>query len=428
MAEKLAIMGGPKTVTIPFPPYPIIGADEVCAATRVVMSGQLSECARAGVVLQMEEEFARYFGVKHCLSFTAGTAAIAGALFAVGVKPGTEVLTPNQTWISAITAICHAGGTPVFCDTKPSTVHIDPREIRRKAGPHTKAVIVTHIWGIPAEMEPILEVARELRLAVVEDCSHGHGAMYKGKLLGTFGGIGCFSLQASKAIIAGEGGFVITDNKRVYQRAMIPGHHAMRMREELSYADLKPFAEAGGYWKYRISPVEAAIATAQLKRLDHLNAVRQANLDRLQARLRKTVPFISWPRLAAGSKQGWFRAPAFYHYDQRKVAHPLFMRACQAEGAVAVGGYSNWYQMPLFQDLKLYSQLWPAKHVNGVEYKPLPAGALIHDEELRERLITIVIPATEAPMLIDQTAAAIEKVAAHMAALARLQRSGKVRA
>ena len=421
MAEKLAIMGGPKTVTAPYPAYPVIGAEEVCAATRVIMSGELSDCGRGEFVGRMEDDFAAYFGTKYALSFTAGTASIAGALFAVGVKPGTEVLTANNTWISAITAICHAGGTPVFCDIKPGALHIDPAEIRRKAGPRTRAVIVTHLWGIPADMDSILKATRALKVPVVEDASHAHGGMYKGKLVGTLGDVGCFSLQASKAIIAGEGGIMVTNNKRFYQRAMIPGHHAQRLRMSLTYEDLKPFTEAGGYWKYRISPVEAAIATAQLKRLDDLNAARQANFDRLYARLSKNVPFLSWPRLAPGSKRGWYHTPSFYNYDQRKVSCGLFIKACQAEGARLGGeGYGNWYQMPLFQDLKLYSQLWPVKHTNGVEFKPLPPNGLPNDEALRRMIVIISIPATEAPQLMDQTAAAIEKVAANMSSLARL--------
>jgi len=375
MPEKLAMFGGRKAVTLPFPSYPMIGPDEVAAVTRVVMAGHLSEVGRAGPIGEMEDAFAEHFRARYALSFGSGTDSIHGALFAVGVGPGTEVLTANHTWISAITAICHAGGTPVLCDVKKGSLHIDPAEIRRKAGPHTRAVIVTHVWGIPADMDPILEAARERGLAVIEDCSHAHGAMYKGRPVGTMGDCGCFSLQASKAMVAGEGGILITNNKRYYQRAMIPGHHSARLAAELTYKDLKPFAPAGGYWKYRASPVGMAIAREQLKRLDEFNAARQANFDRLHRRLSKTVRFIKWPALARGSRRGWYGTPAFYEYDPRKVSCDLFAEACAAEGVQLGRGYTNWYRTPLFQDVKLYGQLWPVRHANGVEFKPVPPAS-----------------------------------------------------
>jgi len=420
--EKLALFGGPATVRTPFPAYPMIGPAEMAAAARVVASGRLSECGRGGSIGEMEDAFADYFGVKHVLSFGSGTDAIHGALFAVGVRPGTEVLTANDTWISAITAICHAGGTPVFCDVKRGAHHIDPAEIRRKAGPHTKAVIVTHLWGVPADMDAVMKAARAAGLAVIEDCSHAHGAMYKGRLVGTIGRIGCFSLQASKAIVAGEGGVLITNDRRCYQRAMIPGHHEARLARELTYKDLKPFAAAGGYWKYRASPVGMGIAAAQIERLDEFNAARQANFDRLRKLLQRAAPFIRWPRLARGSRRGWYGTPATYEYDQKKVSRNLFVKACGAEGCGMGTGYRNWYREPLFQDLRLYSQLWPVRHANGVEYKPLPENALPHDEELRSKLLVFAMPAVQMPVLMDEMAAAIGKVASAMNELARCQR------
>jgi len=425
MKEKLALLGGAKTVTLSFPPYPMIGPEEVCAVTKTLMNRHLSEVGRGGAVGEMEDAFRDYFGTKHVLSFGSGTDAIHCALFAVGVGPGAEVLTVNNTWISAITAVCHAGGTPVLCDVKRGAFHIDPAEIKRKAGPHTKAVIVTHLWGIPADMDAVLKAARQCGLPVVEDCSHAHGAKYKGKLVGTIGEVGCFSLQGSKAIVAGEGGFLATDNKRFYQRAMIPGHHGGRMGQELTYKDLKPFAAAGGYWKYRASPLGMAIARAQLSKLDGFSAARQANFDRLQKRLKKSVPFIKWPRLAPRSTRGFYGTPALYEYDRKKVSCDLFASACAAEGAGLGRGYANWYQTPLFQDLKLYGQLWPVEHINGVAYRPLPAGALRNDAELRTKQLIFPMPAVEMPALMDQFAAGIEKVAANMAVLARRQKSGR---
>jgi dTDP-4-amino-4,6-dideoxygalactose transaminase len=245
--------------------------------------------------------------------------------------------------------------------------------------------------------------------------------------VGTLGDVGCFSLQGSKSVVAGEGGVMVTDSERCYQRAMIPGHHDERLSQELRLADLEPFAHAGGYWKYRIAPLAAAIATAQLKTLDGRNAARQANFDRLHARLSEQVPFISWPQLPRGSTRGWYGAPATYDYDPERVPRDLFMEACTAEGVPLDSGYQNWYQTPLFQDEGLYSQLWPAIHANGVAYKPLPSGALPNDEAMRKVLLRFQIPAIETPPYMDQIATAVEKVAANMDVLALGRGTGGLR-
>jgi perosamine synthetase len=416
MKETLALFGGPKAVTMRQPPYPVIGPEEIAAVARVMISRELSDIGRGPVVAAMEDSYARHFKTRYALSFSSGTASIAAALFAVGVRPGTEVLTTSNTWISAITAIAHAGGTPVFCDLKPNTLHIDPREIRRKAGPHTKAVIVTHLFGIPADMRPILDVARALKLAVIEDGSHAHGATYRGRFVGTIGDIGCFSLQASKAIVAGEGGFMLTNSKRYYERAMVPGHHGERLRMT-TLAELKPFVPAGGYCKYRISPVEAAIATEQLKRLDALNAARQANFDRLRRGLAKCAPFIRWHRVPPRSTRGWYGTPAFYEYTGG-VSCARFHEACAAEGVpVWLGGYGDWARVPLFQDMRLYSQLWVVKHSNGVEFRPVKPGELPNEAQARQKLLIFSVPAEETPQLVDQWIAAVAKVSANMPAL-----------
>jgi dTDP-4-amino-4,6-dideoxygalactose transaminase len=419
MAKVLALYGGPKAVTLPMPRHPVTGHEEINGVVRALMTGQFSQVTRGGVVAEMEDAIVAYFGVRHCHSFNSGTAAIASGLFALGVGPGDEVLTASNTWISGVCAICHAGAVPVFCDVKKGAQHIDPGEIRRKAGPHTKAVIVTHLWGIPADMDPIMAAARERGLAVLEDGSHAHGGRYKGKLLGTIGDIGAFSLQGSKAIVAGEGGFLITNKTLWYERSMIPGDHGTRLKQELKHKQLAAFTHGGGAWTYRIAPMCAAVALAQLQRLDALNAARQANFDRIRRRLRRSVPFIKWPRLARGSVRGWYGTPASYDY-QGDVSRDAFVEAVAAEGARIRGnGYDSWYTVPLFQDPEVYGQLWPVEHVNGASFRPIPRGSLKNTERLRQKNLLFPIPPVEMPRLMDQIAAGVEKVASNMAALGR---------
>ncbi len=426
MATKtanLALLGAPKNVIFPYPPYPVIDHEEVNAATEVIMSRMLSDVGRGPAIRKMEDSYAEYFGSRYCLSFGSGTAAIHGALFAVGVGPGAEVLTCNHNWISAITAILHAGGTPVLCDTAPNAWHIDPEEIRRKVTPNTKAVIVTHLWGIPADLDPIIKICRKLKLPLIEDVSHSHGSRYKGKLCGTICDIGAFSLQGSKAIVAGEGGFMLTHNERWYQRAAVPGHHGARLSATMSLDEVKPFAQGGGVWTYRMAPVAAAIATAQLRKLPVLNAARQANFDRLFARI-GTFPFLTWPTLAPKSVRSWYSTPVLFDPACAGIARDTFVKACAAQG-VGIGGegYCDWSQIPLFQDMSLYGQLWPVRHANGVEFKPVQKGSLTNFEEMRQRMILITIPALESPALMDQVADAMELVVREIPALKRWEKT-----
>lgn len=422
-SSKPALLGGSKAVTLPMPPYPVIGHEEVNAATEVILSRQLSDTGRGPFIRRMEDSYAKFFRAKYCLSLGSGTAAIHSALFAVGVRPGTEVLTCAHTWISGINAILHAGGTPVFCDVKRSTWHIDPAEIARKATPHTRAVIVTHLWGLPADMGPILKVCRKLKIAVVEDVSHAQGSMYKGKYCGTVGDVGALSLQGSKAIVAGEGGCLLTNSNRYYQRAHVPGHHNVRLGKALVAKDIKPFAIAGGAWTYRMPPVCAAIATEQLKKLDSFNAARQANLDRIMARL-KRYRFIQWPRIQKGCVRGWYGAPATFDAKRAPISRDTFVAACRAEGVPIGGeGYTDYTQLPLFQDMSVYSQMFVPRHANGVEFKPVKPSEFPNYAALRKTMLLIQIPAIESPLWMDQFADAVDKVMANVAALKAWERN-----
>jgi dTDP-4-amino-4,6-dideoxygalactose transaminase len=322
---------------------------------------------------------------------------------------------PEQ--LPAINAIMHAGGTPVFCDVQRDTWHIDPAEIERKATPNTKAVILTHLWGLPADMTPILQVCRKLKLAVIEDVSHAQGSKYKGRYCGTIGDIGAFSLQGSKAIVAGEGGCLLTNNHDYYLRAHVPGHHSMRLGKALKSPAFKPFAIAGGSWTYRMAPVSAAIATAQLRKLDRFNAARQANFDRLYSRL-KQYRFIRWPKLHRGSVRGWYGTPAIFDAKKAPISRDTFVEACGAEGSLIGGeGYTDYTQLPLFQDMSIFSQMFVPCHANGVAFRPVRKGELPNYDAIKASTLRFVIPAEETPLLMDQVADTVAKVMANVPAL-----------
>jgi len=422
-SKDLAILGGEKAVSLPTPKWPRIAEEETAAVVKQLLLGPLSEVGRAGIIAEFEDEFAAYQGRKYALSFSDGTASIHAAVFAAGVGPGDEVLQTSNTWISAINAIMHGNGIPVFCDVAPNGFAIDPEEIRHKAGPRTKAVIVTHLWGIPAKMDEILEAAEEKNLVVIEDCSHAHGATYRGKKVGSIGDMGCFSLQASKSIVAGEGGVMVTDDRRFYERAMLPGHHDVRLQQELMLEENKRYATAGLYWKYRASPLGIALAKAQLKHLDEWTHNRRENREYLLRQI-KDVKFIVWPDIPDYVELGFYGTPAIYDQEAAEgVPREVFMKAMAAEGVPISAGYTLWYVEPLFQDRFFYGRgcPWSCPYADRhIKCKPgdLPRTDALVNKQMILWMSQFITPAIE---ILDQYAVAFHKVAENMNKLKTIQ-------
>ena len=210
-----------------------------------------------------------------------------------------------MTWVSAITAVFQAGGIPHFCDIEPDTPNLDPAGLVG-LGNTCSAVLVTHAWGIPARMDLITE---EAGMPVVEDCSHAHGARYRGRPVGSWGTAGCFSLQESKAVSGGEGGVLVTFDRRVYESALTLGHHPSRLAAELTHADLLPLVQTGAAFKFRMPALSAGIAREQLRGLAARSEAAEQNLAILAQVLRHHDAPVSFPVLDECSSRGWYGTP-----------------------------------------------------------------------------------------------------------------------
>ena len=199
-----------------------------------------------------------------------GTAALDAALFVLGIKQGDEVICPSYTyWATAMPAVT-LGAKVVFCEVDPKSLNMDPEDFRKKITPMTKAVIPVHLWGLPCEMDEIIAVARENKIAVIEDACHTHGAEYKGKKMGTLGDFGIFSFQASKNLPGGEGGMLITDNENYYYQAVTLGHYRRAADLPENYSKYQHTCLG---FKHRMSPLHAAITRVQLKTLEKKNKI-----------------------------------------------------------------------------------------------------------------------------------------------------------
>lgn len=212
-------------------------------------------------IAKFENRFSSYIGRKHGVSTSNGTAALHLAMLALGVGRGDEVIVPDITFAATINAVLYVGATPVIVDIEKDGWCIDPEEIERALTAKTKAVIPVHIYGQPCNMERIMGIAKEHDLYVIEDCAEAHGAKYDGKLVGSFGDVGCFSFFGNKIITTGEGGMCLTDIGELDERMRLLRDHGMNKR-------YKYYHEAVGF-NYRMTNLQASIGVAQMDDIDN---------------------------------------------------------------------------------------------------------------------------------------------------------------
>ena len=254
---------------MPGPGAFLVGDEERKEVAEVMESGYLSRYGREDdprfkrKVVTLEERFAKRIGVKHAVAVNGGTGAIMASLVALGVGPGAEVLVPGFTFVASISAILAVGGTPVLTEVDDSLT-MDPKDLELRITSRTKVIMPVHMLGNPADMDRILAIAGKRKLLVLEDCCQALGARYKGKHLGAIGDVGAFSLNINKTITCGDGGFVVSNNSRFYERAFgfhDQGHHPLRLGVEIGKRSLIGI-------NLRMNELTGAFALAQLKKLD----------------------------------------------------------------------------------------------------------------------------------------------------------------
>lgn len=211
-----------------------------------------------------EDEFARYSDCQYGVSTSSGTAALHLALVVLGIKSGDEVLVSTFTNMATIFAILYVGAKPVPIDIEPDTLNLDPRLLARHVTPRTKAILVVHLFGHPVDIDPVLEVAKEFHLFLIEDCAEAHGATYKGRKVGGLGDAGCFSFYANKIITTGEGGMVTFREQSYADRA--------RNLKGLAFGDLNKFMHKDIGYNYRMTNLQAAVGHAQFQKIEQIIA------------------------------------------------------------------------------------------------------------------------------------------------------------
>lgn len=410
---KLALLGGPRTVTEPteFIWPPITPAD-VAAVTALLERGEISYYGREGAVAELEDAFSRRIGPPHALTVTSGTAALHSAFFALGLQPGDEVIAPSLTFLSTVMPLYTVNAVPVLVDSDPDTGNIDPLAIAAAITPRTRAIVVVHLNGHVADMAPIRAIATRHGLAIVEDASHAHGAEHSLGPAGALGDIAAFSLQGAKLVAAGQGGLLLTGNRHLFERAVMFGHFRMRAFEDVQLPELKPFASTGYGLNYRMHPLAAALALSQFARLDGYIDGRNANLARLSALL-AAVPGIEPPVVRPyATRHPWYAYKPLYRAEELGgLPRATYLAALKAEGAPVEDSTSLPLHLePLFQvadDLSITH----GRHPNRRRYTD---GHCPGAERHAAAALRIPTYTTPQPVLIDQIAEACAKVACHI--------------
>lgn len=300
---------------------PLFKKEDIEEIVKLIKEKKTSIKDGSGVIGEFERDFASFHKREYALAMNSGTAALHSALFALDLKPGSEVLLPAFGFHADVTPMISLGLKPVFCNVDKNTYNIDPEDIKNKFTENTKAIIVLHLFGHPADMNPILKLASKHNIRVIEDASHSFGAEYKGRKVGTFGDIACFSLQKSKAISAGEGGILITDSKEYLDRAILLGHPARKISGELSKFDGISLG-----FKYRPDPLAISLAKGSLGRINGLNQMR-GEVWAYYDNLLKGVKGIILPYTSKDCKRGgYFGYRLKYDSEVMKISKISFLK------------------------------------------------------------------------------------------------------
>lgn len=356
--EKLALFGGPKSITTPFERYHSIGQEEVEAARLVVESGNLSQflgCWEPDFfggpkVQAFEKQCAEYFGVKHAITVNSWTSGLIAAIGAVGIEPGDEVIVPPWTMCASATAILHWNAIPVFADIDPETYCLDPVSVEANITPYTKAIMAVDIFGQSADMDALMAIADKHGLKVISDTAQAPGALYKGKPAGTLAHIGGYSLNYHKHIHTGEGGVLVTNDDVLAEKLQLIRNHAEGVVGGKGVTDLTNML---GY-NFRLGEIECAIGIEQLKKLKGFVTSRQHAADKLTQGL-AGLTGLKTPLVQADCTHVYYVYPMQLDIGLLGVTRARIIEALEAEGLVGLAaGYANIHLLPMYRHKQAY--------------------------------------------------------------------------
>ena len=341
--SELAVLGGESAVTIERPLWPHIGEPETRDLHEAIKISQtdisyLDSMPAGGPIAMLEAHIGKYLSRRYAVSSNSCTAAIQMALYAAGVGAGDEVVVSPYTWPQTVSPVLHQLGTPVFADIDPDSFTMRPDTVEAAITERTKAILVVHIYGHPADMDPIVEIGRRHGLPVIEDCAQAMGAFYHGREVGTLGDLACFSFGNGKQIIGGDGGCVVTDDAAMWQRLIEIGSHQRRQERDISDPEVARYMNNLTY-TFRMHPMAAVIVNRQLDFLAEWNLKRRSNHHRLSDGL-SDIPCVKPVVEVEGAEHCYHKyCPSFVPEEAEGLTREAFVDAVAAEGVQITLGY-----------------------------------------------------------------------------------------
>jgi perosamine synthetase len=405
--NALAIDGGAKTVTAKAPKLVRWGNPERDRLNATISQDTLFYW-HGPQTAALTERVQKWVPSKWVMTCSSGTAAIHSAMIAAGIAPGDEVITSPITDIGSVIGILYQQGVPVFADLQPHTYNLDPAAVERLITPKTKAILAVHLCGNPCRLDELKKIADAHNLILIEDACQAWGAKYDGKPIGTIGHMACFSLQSTKQVTCGDGGVLVSNDERFGPRLQ-PAADKGTNRSNPK-ASLHVLAT-----NYRMTEMQAAVASSQLDRLETI-ASKRSQLGRILSAELTGVPGIAPHELASNDRCTHYIY--FFRMDPKKLkcSRTQLVAALRAEGAEVSPGYipELVHEMPMFQQHGFFAGRWPIKEMGltNVDYTKMKcpeANAILNT------IVRVQLNEAMSEEYIRQTAAAIRKVATHFA-------------
>lgn len=404
MSEELALYGGSKVKNTDWGTGKRFGKGELKNLKEALDQNTLFYLY-GNKVKTFTKKFADMYLVKHCVAASSGMAGIHLALGAVGVTEGDEVITSPITDMGSIVSILYQKAIPVFADLDPNTYNLDPRSIEEKITDKTKAILVVHLAGNAADMDPIMELSRKYNIKVIEDCAQSYMTYYKGRLAGTIGDIGCFSVNDSRHISAGDGGMIIMDDEDLYFKAFTL---ADKTYDKSTADQTKSNSVEYIASNYRMTELQGAVALAQLDRLKWICERRRRYGDALTKGI-EDLPGIIPHKVPEGNKSSYW----FYMFrideDEVGVSRDEFSKALSAEGIPNQPGYipTCIYEYEIFKQKSTHPNTHIPLHMRNLEYH---TGMCPVAEAILKTSIMLNVNEFYTDQDLDDTIKAIKKV------------------
>ena len=365
--KNLAINGGKPVRKKPWLDNFTVGNEEKKSISKVIDSGYLSLFEGSHTpdypfsfdggpyVKELEKIWSSYYKVKHSISVNSATSGLYMAIGALEIGFGDEVIVSPYTMTACAIAPLIYGAIPVFADVEKETGCLDPKSIKKLINKRTKAIIVVHQFGIPADMDEIMKLAKRNKIKVIEDCAQAHGAKYKNKLVGSIGDIGVFSFNVNKTIQTGEGGICTTKDDEIAYRLKLIRNHGEAV---VGPAEYKNILNIAGF-NYRLTELQAAIAIEQFKKLKNFNNQRLDLVNRLNDGLKK-YEFLITPKGRKNCQSTYYVYPLRFLEKEAGIERNDFVKTINSEGIVFYQGYVKpLYYQPIYQRKQLFKYDYP---------------------------------------------------------------------